>query len=208
MKYGANDLIELQNPYDGNFIKYQWLLDKIAVALFVLASTDNQTISFADIENILSLDTGFINKHVAKDAIRTLDINFPYTSMEHRVVDNNFEIAIGPTRHGNNPSEYDLQLSKIATALFIITSRKTTTNSWRNYFSEVEEICNLPDGFIDGKVADDVIGQLYADFPSAILECTVEEDDDDKYFDVTLGDAFCVGYVDYDTCFENSDEWE
>ena len=208
MKYGANDLIELHDPYDGNFIKYQWLLDKIAVALFVEASTRHQKLSFESIEALLGLAEGFIDNDVAKDAICKLDINFPYTSLEHRIVDNNFEITVSTTRHSSNPSEYDLQLSKIATTLFVTTSKETTTNSWCNYFSEVEKICNLPDGFIDDKVADDVIDQLYADFPLAILYCEVTEDNGDKYFDVTLGDAFCVGYVDYDTCFENSDEWE
>lgn len=207
MKYGANELIELQEPNEGSLIKYDSLLDKIAVASFVMASTNNQAISFKDVEDMLSLDTGFIDSEVAKDAINRLHDNFPYTTLDYNIADSHFNITVGTTHHGDNPSEYDLQLSKIATALFVTTSRETTTNSWCNYFSEVEEICNLPDGFIDDKVADDVIGQLYADFPSAILECTVEEDDDYKYFDVTLGDAYCVGYVDDDMCFEYP-EWE
>lgn len=206
MSIKKNLLIELQNPYDGNFIKYQWLLDKIAVALFVEGSTGHQKLSFESIEALLSLTKGFIDSEVATDAVSRLRDNFPYTTLDCNIADSHFNIMVGTTHHDGNPSEYDLQLSKIATALFVITSKETTTNNWNTEFAELEEFCKLPEGFIDDKVADDVIGQLYADFPLAILDCEVIDDEEGKYFDVTLGDAFCVGYVDYDACFESSDE--
>ena len=95
-------------------------------------------------------------------------------------------------------------LSKIATYLYVETSSDTTTNNWITYFEEIEEYFGLEEGFIDKDIADQIEGTLYAEFKEQVAEIEVVYNDGfdgsevDRYFDITLYEDFCVGFVEDD----------
>lgn len=112
--------------------------------------------------------------------------------------------------------EYETLIIKLATSLFVETSKNTTTNNWTTYFDELEEMYDLEEGFIDEEVADNVIDALYSNFKDMIAEHEIyyerggyDEEagyykECDRYFDITLYENFCTGYVEDDQCIEEN----
>ena len=105
---------------------------------------------------------------------------------------------------GNHIKYKDL-LVKIATFLYVETAYETTSNNWTTYFQEVEEALELEDGFIDKEIANDVAATLYTEFENQVAEVEIyyETEADcyhevDRYFDVTLYENYCLGYVEDD----------
>lgn len=118
-----------------------------------------------------------------------------------------------------NHIEYGDLLNKIATYLFVETSKNTHTNNRTTYFGEIEEFYSLEDGFIDEEMANDIIERLYDNFNKMIANCGIyyetggyDEDkgyyvECDRYFDITLYEDYCTGFVDYDQAIiENREE--
>lgn len=104
-------------------------------------------------------------------------------------------------------------LSKIATYLYVETSHETSTNNWTTYFDEIEDYFGLEQGFIDKDIANDIEGTLYKEFENQIAEIEVYYNDGfdgsevDRYFDVTLYENFCEGFVEDDqSIIENRGE--
>lgn len=95
-------------------------------------------------------------------------------------------------------------LSKIATYLYVETSHETTTNNWTTYFGEIEEYFSLEEGFIDKDIANDIESTLYKEFREQVAEIEVYYNDGfdgsevDRYFDITLYEDFCMGFVEDD----------
>lgn len=95
-------------------------------------------------------------------------------------------------------------LSKIATYLYVETSHETSTNNWTTHFDEIEDYFGLEQGFIDKDIANDIEGTLYKEFENQIAEVEVYYNDGfdgsevDRYFDVTLYEDFCMGFVEDD----------
>lgn len=115
-------------------------------------------------------------------------------------------------RDGNHIHYKDL-LSKIATYLYVETSHETHTNNWVTYFEEIEEYFGLEEGFIDKDIANDIEGTLYEEFEKQIAEIEVYYNDGfdgsevDRYFDITLYEDFCLGFVEDDqSIIENRGE--
>ena len=103
-------------------------------------------------------------------------------------------------RDGSHIYYKDL-LSKIATYLYVETSHETSTNNWTTYFDEIEDVYGLKEGFIDKEMAEDIEAALYAEFEKQIAEVEVvyeEEGEVDRYFDITLYEDYCVGFVEDD----------
>lgn len=110
-----------------------------------------------------------------------------------------------------NHIQYEFLLSKIASYLYVETAHSTTTNNWTTYFDEIEECFELPAGFIDEQVADDIETEIYELFPDQIAEIDIvyETGDNDKqgnrFFDITLYDAYIPGYTEIDACIEENE---
>lgn len=106
--------------------------------------------------------------------------------------------------------KYDDLLYKIATYLFVETSKNTTTDTWRIYFGEIEEYYLLEDGFIDEEIAIDIIARLYENYDKMIADHDIyyekggydEEKgyyvECDRYFNITLFEECCAHYLDDD----------
>ncbi len=115
-----------------------------------------------------------------------------------------------------NHIEYETLIIKLAVSLFVETSNNTTTNNWTTYFEELEQSYELEDGFIDREIADDIISKLYELFPDMIAEDEIYYEEGgydeeagyykecDRYFDITLYENFCTGYVEDDQCIEEN----
>lgn len=118
-----------------------------------------------------------------------------------------------------NHIEYGDLLNKIATYLFVETSKNTPTNNRTTYFGEIEEFYSLEDGFIDEEMANDIIERLYENFDKMIADHDIyyekggyDEDkgyyvECDRYFNITLFEECCVHYVvDDQSILENREE--
>ena len=115
-------------------------------------------------------------------------------------------------RDGHHIYYKDL-LSKIATYLYVETSYETHTNNWITYFEEIEEYFGLEEGFIDKDIANDIERTLYKEFREQVAEIEVYYNDGfdgsevDRYFDITLYEDFCMGFVEDDqSIIENREE--
>ncbi len=119
----------------------------------------------------------------------------------------------------DNHIEYDDLLNKIATFLFVETSGNTSTNNRTTHFDDIESCFDLEHGFIDEEMANDIIDRLYENFGKMIADHDIyyekggydEEKgyyvECDRYFDITLYEDFCVGYVEDDqSIIENRKE--
>ena len=95
-------------------------------------------------------------------------------------------------------------LLKCATYLYVMTSYETHTNNMTTYFDELEDDLELEEGFIDKDIANDIAATLFTDFEKQVAEVEVIYNDGfngeevDRYFDVTLYEDYCVGYVEDD----------
>ena len=105
---------------------------------------------------------------------------------------------------------YDALIIKLATHLFVETSHETTTNNWTIYFEELEEQYELEEGFIDLDVANDIEEKLYSLFGEMVAECHFlylegsSDQECDRYFDITLYENYCLGYIQDDQTIEEN----
>ena len=95
-------------------------------------------------------------------------------------------------------------LVKIATYLYVETSHETSTNNWTTYFDEIEEYFGLEEGFIDKDIANAIEETLITEFSNQVAEVEIYYNDGfdgsevDRYFDVTLYENYCMGFVEDD----------
>ena len=91
-------------------------------------------------------------------------------------------------------------LNKLATTLFVETSSNTSTNNRTIYFSELEEMYSLmPNTILELK--EKIVDRAEQLFD----ECIASIETGTNYFDITLYDNFCEGYIQDDLSLEDAE---
>ena len=74
--------------------------------------------------------------------------------------------------NGTSVNELDL-LPKIASYIYCTSAMNTRSNVWFIDFSDIEEQFNLPIGFIDNAIAEQIKTVLCKEFENQISECRI-----------------------------------
>lgn len=99
-------------------------------------------------------------------------------------------------------SEKDL-FAKISSFLYCETAMNTNYNNWSIDFSEIEEVFQLPKGYITLQIAKQIKKVLLKDFETQVAFCDINEVLDSDYcFDVTLWSDYIPGWTEDDPAFD------
>lgn len=92
---------------------------------------------------------------------------------------------------------------KIASFLYCETATKTDYNNWSIHFSDVEEVFQLPKGFLTIPTALKIAKVASQEFEKQIISCDVTSElESENYFDVTLWSDYIPGWTQEDPAFD------